>query len=90
MQYCAFSLAHFKRDAIYKVGSEAVREAAGYKNNVDTGIGFLQPLRQPFPLCLNPRMWVFRADDAAKVLVGEVFQSQINKVSLYIDPCFLL
>lgn len=37
MQYCAFSLAHFKRDAIYKVGSEAVREAAGYKNNVDAG-----------------------------------------------------
>lgn len=36
MQYCAFSLAHFKRDAVYKVGSEAVREAAGYKNNVDT------------------------------------------------------
>lgn len=37
MQYCAFSLAHFKRDAVYKVGSEAVREAAGYKNNVDAG-----------------------------------------------------
>ena len=35
MQYCAFSLAHFKRDAIYKVGSEAVRDASGYKNNVD-------------------------------------------------------
>ena len=35
MQYCAFSLAHFKRDAIYKVGSEAVRDSDGYKNNVD-------------------------------------------------------
>lgn len=35
MQYCAFRLDHFDRDAIYKVGSEAVREADGYKNNVD-------------------------------------------------------
>ena len=34
MQYCAFRLDHFDRDAIYKVGSEAVREADGYKNNV--------------------------------------------------------
>ena len=52
-------------------------------------MAFLQPVRKPLPLGLDPGMGLFRADDAAKVLSGQVFRGQIHKVDLHMCPRFL-
>lgn len=49
-------------------------------------VPLLQPLCEPLPLCLHPRVDHLAANDAAQVLVGEVFLRQVDKTPFHLRP----
>ena len=49
---------------------------------------FLQPLGEPRTLRFHARMGLFAADDAAEMLIGQIFRREVEKFRFHMHPRF--